>query len=412
MTRPFTRAAAVLLAAFTLLFCACTGKEPSEPERPRATEPPQVEYTVTHMIRYWPEDADYDSCDYACTVEIPEFKKSYTAGYNMNKAVDAYIENLASRIENGYMKAAEVDPPVSEVSCEVGYARGFTNVIFTEKHSYTAKPYYSSYVLMLDENGDEISLCDLFLNYHAEQLIAEKLSEKVCSDPDYFEALPNDILPLLDIRHGAYVTEDGCCVFIREGALAPEDKGELRFMLGSEDIVPEPVSCGAITPKEYRSLIEFLAYVSDALVVRTEQIENGVLSPYAATSFMGELVNSLGYIPEAGRIELPREEFLSLYRSCFGAEFPGIDAEAHDIRENEDGSFSVLAKEKPYRYNIDMLTAQRKGGELDLTGDLMYGEFGYAFSEFVCHASIRLVPNSDSPYGYTLTDMLLGLGEL
>ena len=83
----------ILLAAI-MLFSACgeNNDSPEPTELPPATAAPEEEYRITHYIRYWPEDADYDSCDYCCIIELPEFSKTYSAGSNMNKAVQSYIE--------------------------------------------------------------------------------------------------------------------------------------------------------------------------------------------------------------------------------------------------------------------------------------------------------------------------------
>lgn len=400
-------AALVLAAASAQLFaCGGGGGAPSPTAQPTAST--DERYSMAHLVRYWPEDADYDSCDYACAVEIPEFSRTFTAGANMNKAVDAYVENLETRVETVYMKAAQVKPPVSEVSCRVEFARGFTNVIFTEKHSYEAQPVYETYVLMLDERGDEVNLCDLFLDYHTEELIAAVISEKTNSDPKLIATPPETVLTCIDITHGASITEEGCTVYVHDGLLAPLDSGELAFNIPLEEVKPAAVASGALTVSQYRGIVDLLGFTSDAVVVRQEGVENGVLSEYAATSFMGELVLSSGFEAEAGRVEVGRDAFLSLYRSCFLSEFPGIDPSAHDIKETEKG-FSVSAKKKEYRYNVDILSAQKEGSELILTGDLVFGDFGYAFTDFVSHADIVLVESPDSPFGFAVKTFTLHL---
>lgn len=397
-------AAFALLIAFSgALLSSCGGGNGPEPtEAPSQTEPAGVEYSMTNMVRYWPEDADYDTCDYACVAEVPAFSQTYTYGYAMNNAVLDYMNGLMERIVRDYMPASVAKPPYTEVGCTVEYVGKVTNVIFKEKHCYEAQPYTETYVLMLSEQGEEISLCDIFLNYHTEQLIAEKLAERIAGDPMYYEADSITVLTCIDIEHGAKATEDGCVLYVHEGLLASYDEGELEFSFPLSEVLPDFVGEGkAMSAVEYRSMIELLAFTADGCVVRMEDIEDGRPSEYAATSFMGELTQTLGIPSEAGRISVPKERFLSLFKACFGTDFPGINTDAHNIIEEED-AYSVRASKKQYRYNVDILSAERSGDRLTLTGDIVFGDFGYAFTQYVCHVDVVLAANSESPYGFTL----------
>ncbi|MBR0136134.1 MAG: hypothetical protein IJM18_08025 [Clostridia bacterium] len=406
------RILACVLSAFALISAAalpgCRRAQP-EQEAPLATEVPQVTYTMTHIIRYWPEDADYDSCDYACTVQIPEFSKDFTYGSAMNNAVDAYLEDLSSRIEKKYMPASVAKPPYTEVGCSVEYVGNITNVIFTEQHCYEAQPIVSTYVLMLNERGKQINLCDVFLNYHTQELIASCIAKAIEGDPRFFEADADKVFALLDITHGARSQEGGATVYIPEGLIAPLDDGEIAFDVRYEDICPEFVGEGkAISLDDYRRLTQFLSLVSNSVIVRSENIVSGELSQFAASAFMGELAQSLGIMPQAGRIVIREDRFLDIYRGCFGTEFPGVDKDGFDI-ETADGSLRVLYKQKEYRHNVDMLDARWDGDTLVVTGDMIFGEFGYAFSAFVCHVEIKLVRNDSAQFGFTLKDMTLSL---
>ena len=44
---------------------------------------------------------------------------------------------------------------------------------------------------------------------------------------------------------------------------------------------------------------------------------------------------------------------------------------------------------------------------LILTGDVIYGSFGYANTEYVCHASLVMRPSEASPFGYEFVDYAL-----
>lgn len=391
-----------ILLMLCMLFSACGGEgEPSASPEPTGAE---AGYTMMTNIRYWPEDADYDTCDYALIVDVPRFSQTDTYGFAKNVAVGEYRDALAERVETEYMPISVTKPPYTQVSCEVETVDGVTNIVFSEEHCYEVQPIKRTYVLMLDEKGRTINLCDLLLNYHAAELVSSALEVKLdgrCSASELFS--------LIDINHGIRSRESGFTVFIPQGSIVPFEEGELAFDIAYDDAAPDFVGAGkALSLEEYRSLTEFLGFVTDALIVRTEDIENGSLSDYAATSFMGELTQTLGLTPEAGRISVPEKEFNDLYSACFGTDFPGIDRDAHDITL-ENGVYSIRAKQKEFRYNVDMLEVVREGDSLIVDGDLIFGDFGYAYSDFVCHARIKLHKNTASPYGFTVDEFSTGL---
>ena len=397
---------AVLLAA-PLSGCRGNGS-PEETPAPEATDAPAA-YSVLHVIRYWPENADYASCDYALVAEMPEFPLTETAGYAMNKAVEAYFDSLAERIETEYMPSSVAKPPHTDVTVSVSKAGDITNVVFSETHDYEAQPYHETHTLMLDARGNEVSLCDWLLDYHAGEHAARAIAELTAGKEGFYEKTPEDIACLIDIRHGAEATENGCRIYVREGLLAPLDEGELGFELSFAELLPELLGeNGVFTLDEYRGAVRLLRYVSNSVVIRQDPIENGELTPYTATEFMGQAVTELDVTNSAGRYPVPKAEFEALYRACFGAEFPGIDETAHSIRL-EDGVYSVSAKQPEYSYNVDILSAERNGDTVELTGDMIYGEFGYAATEFAFHVAVTIEKSAESPFGWSLKNYRISL---
>lgn len=399
---------AALLAAASLLGCG-RRRPRAGSGAPEATEVPQAEYSLTHLVKYWPEDADYETCDYSCVAEIPQFSGEHIGGYNMNKAVSEYIERLDARIESRYMPASVADKPHTEVKCSVEYVGRITNVIFSEEHSYEAQPYTETKVIMLNEVGGELNLCDLVLNYHAESMAAERIAELTESTPGMIPCGADRVLSGIDVTNGVKATEDGCVVYVKEGIIAPLDSGEIAVPLTLGELCPTFVGEGKLLSiEEYRTLTEFLSYVSDAAVVRQENIIEGALSQYEASSFMGEYALSLGLVPSAGRISMPRADFEAAYRACFGTDFPGADEDGHSIRL-ENGVYSIAYSSKPYVYNVDMLDASEENGVVTVRGDMIFGTFGYAYTEYVCHVTVALVRDPDSPFGFRLTDYIMSV---
>lgn len=397
-------AAAFLLA---LSFCSCAGNSSCAGSGPDGGEPsvspaPQVSYKTTHMIKYWPEDSDYTTCDYSCVVEIPQFDQTFTAGYSMNEAVSDYIKDIDERIEKQYMPKAVEKKPHTEVTCEVEYLPGCTNVIFHEEHSGGERLARQTWVLMLDDYGKEINVCDLILSYHAEKLVAVKVAEELGSDPVR-------AISAIDLTHGARATLAGVEVFVREGIITPYEDGEQAVNISFDELVPSFVGVGkTLSLKEYRSLTELLHFVSDAAVVRQENIAAGALSEFEAASFMGEYCLTLGYYPSAGRVNVPEQEFEGCFRSIFGTEYPGTDKDGHDIKK-ENGYYAVLNSKKQYEYHIDILFVTESDGVLSVSGDMMFGPFGYAFTSYVCHVNVTLVRSAESPFGFRLIDYTMSL---
>lgn len=389
-----------LMAA--LMLVSCRPNKPSGEEEPRVTPVPEAEYTVSHIVRYWPEDADYETCDYACVAQVPEFSMTQTSGYAMNAAVDAYLEELAARIENEYMPKAEAKPPFTEVTFEYRYENGVSNVVFREKHSWEVVPYYETHVLMLNEKGERINLNDVFMNYHAEDRIAEALAKRLERDSRFAPKTKEELIPLLDIREAACAIDPGARIYIRRGGLAPLEEGELAFDISYEEVLPEILGDGETELSELRGIVKLLRDVSNAAVVRGQGFEEGETTAYTATAFMARAVRELGIVPAAGRIQVPQKDFESLYRACTGAGFPGIDTEAHSI-ELKEGAYSVSATLPAFEYNVDILSFMREGERITIEGDMIYGAFGFASTEFNAHVHIELCESSESPYGFAVS---------
>lgn len=396
----FKKAAAfaALMAALVFLAACSCAKDPGT--EPGPTKAPQVAYTTTHLVKYWPEDADYSTCDYSCVIELPEFSNTYTAGYSMNKAVSSYIEDLDARIENDYLKNSVSDKHHTEVTLEVEYVPGCTNVIFTEVHEYLEKPVTRTHVLMLDDYGLEMNLCDLFLDYHTAERIASLVSETAGVDTV-------TALSAIDVNHGAKATVSGCTVWARDGVIAPRFEGEVRFDFTFDELSPA-ASFEALSRAEYESLSRLLRFVSDAAVVRQENIKGGELSKFEASSFMGEYVLSLGTPPDAGRVNVPEADFEKSYRAVFGRAFPGVDEDGFDIK-HEDGFYRVLYSSKPYEYHVDITEVTAAGDSVTLTGDMIFGSYGYAFTSYVCHVSVVLERSAESPFGFRLVDFTMSI---
>ncbi|MCR5611210.1 MAG: hypothetical protein K6F68_05185 [Clostridiales bacterium] len=398
--------AALAVPVIVVLLYALFSKDPVPQKIPEPTE--QAAYEIRHIIKYWPEDADYLTCDYACIMDKPVFSRTSEAGAAMNKAVDAYFDGLFGRIEKEYMQAGVAKPPYTEVACSLESCRDYTCVLFTEKHCYEAQPYTETRTVIMDGRGGEVNANDVFRTYHAEERIAEAvLGLMNASGYCYDDVGLNDVLARLDISHRFTVDDGGATVFLPEGVFAPYDRGELAFTVPAESIVPKVVG-SAITMEEYEGICGLTDAAASACIVRETDITGGELTPYAATAFMGACMQKSGRGAEKGRIPVPAAEFEAYYRACFGNDFPGIDRDGFDIKL-DNGVYSVSASQKVYEYHVDILGAERSGNELTIDGEVMFGGYGYPYSTPVCRVTIRLIENAESPYGFTLRDYNMSL---
>ena len=390
-----------------LCFAGCGGGQ-AKPSPTDAPSHEQAAFELTHLIRYWPEDADYTTCDYACIIEQPVFSRMQTAGDAMNEAVEGYIERLYSRVENEYMAISVAKPPYTDVDCRIEYNGEYTNVIFTEEHCYEAQPYKSTYVLILNERGEEVNCNDVFRTYHADDRIAAALIDMMAESGYCYDGIElNSVLAKLDIAHGCLADDSGATVFLPEGVFAPYDYGELSFKVPAALIDPAIVE-NVVTQTEYDNICRLTDAVSSACIVRETNVEGGVMTEYAATAFMGAVIQRSDFTAEKGRISVPASEFEGLYRSCFGQEFPGIDTDGFDIRL-EDGAYTVSSTQKVYEYHLDMLGAVREGDVLTIKADLVFGGYGYPYSTPVCHVTVKLTESETSPYGFELIDYIMDL---
>ena len=397
----------ILLAAI-MLFSACgeNNDSPEPTELPPATAAPEEEYRITHYIRYWPEDADYDSCDYCCIIELPEFSKTYSAGSNMNKAVQSYIEELQRRVEDTYMSRSVAEPPYTEVSCEIIHAGSFTNIIFNESHCYEAQPYTHTYVLLFDERGNEVNLGDVIKSYHADTMVSELIYNYLTENGMARNGLNlTDCMAAADVNNGVSITESAFTVYVDEGALAPYEYGQLKLCFSLSELLPQELM-GSFTLDEYLMSEAYISMLVTANMVRESNVADGIMTEYAATAFMGSYYINSDYEKEKGIISVPKAEFEELYRSIFNKDFPGIDTGACNI-ELRDDCYLIDASTKQYEFHLDITDAVSENGMLILAGDVIYGSFGYANTEYVCHASLVMRPSEASPFGYEFVDYAL-----
>lgn len=392
--------AILLAAAVTASLISCRKKQPEPEPTPAPTEDANAEFighTAAGRVRYWPDGADEDTAEYALFVDYPVFDKTNSAASAINAAMDDYILSLADRVEKDHVPTAD-GKSYSKATFEVGFARGYLNVIFHVKHGEIAE----TDALMFDRRGDKMTVFDIFLSYNANIMAANAICLKMEDDPLLPSPDPNVILGEVDREYRVSATDTGCTVWFPPDSV---EQGEHAFELSFEDVLGSLVSPeGAFAGfDEYASAQELIRMALLSVIIHAETVENGVLSPYAAGVFMTQA--AAGVPSTAGRRIMPKDEFESLYRSCFGEDYPGCDPDSDSVRM-EDGVYSISVSAPSFVYNVEPNSVVSDGDTVVITGDLMTGTFGERWSEFVCPVTVTLQRNAESPYGFVLRELI------
>ncbi len=421
------RLIAALIAASTLALCACeAGPIVSNeghnappgftglPETPAhaETQAPEGSYSIEADVRYYP-DGDKESANYSLSCEYPVFSKDY-AGYEpINSAIGVFRDELALRVSQE--RAPTADPaegdglPYTSVTCGVTVARGYTNVVFTEKYSFSGPEKARITTLVFDKSGAERSLAYVSGIYDPLALAAQQVYNQISLDgAGYYSDLDmSDIAAVLDMNNGFTVTTGGYRLYIGEGQLAKPEEGVIAIELERRSITPQFVG-DMISTGAFFALSPIMGDLARACALSGEGFYSQSPSPRIATLFM-----AFAYERESAfygsAFTVKKADYDSLFLSLFTAsDVPTPQSSGfYEIAAKGDG-YEISKLEHAQAYGVEYIDASfNEEGALVISGALMFGEPGYAGASRIAGVSITLVPWEESPAGYRIDSLVI-----
>ena len=357
---------------------------------------------------YYPEDSDEDTAQYRLTYSIPVFEDSTPAGAAMNEAVARYMDSLLVLVSQERVPRADRadgEPlPSTDVSYELSYARGYTNVIFNSISSYGVGEELGISTLVLDGRGNERPLQYVSGVYSGENNVAQAILSDVASavDGNYFHDVTiESVLRAIDLYNGYTVEDFGYRIYVLPASLAPESEGILSFDVTTAEAAPGFVG-DVISVDAIYALLPRLNSLATALAVNYESYTDGMISPYAATIYA--CIRLIDENPGvSGSVVTTRDELIEIISTSLGIESE-LDLSAWGIKENAD-SLSVSTSHALSVYGVDIsdVTAS-DGGVLLLKGTLHFGAAGSAASQgYVSTVEIEIIPSAASECGYIIS---------
>ncbi len=421
------RLTAALIASIMLALCACQARPivsnegqnapaglPGLPETPIHTETqaPEGSYSTQTDVRYYP-DGDKASANYSLSCEYPVFSTQY-AGYEaINSAISLFRDELALRVSQE--RAPMADPaegdglPYTAVTCDVTVARGYTNVVFTEKYSFSGPGETRVTALVFDKIGIERGLAYVSGIYDPLALAAQQVYNQISMDKEvyYADLDMSDIAASLDLNNGFTVTEGGYRLYIGEGQLAKPEEGVIAIELDRRSITPQFVG-DMISTSAFFALSPIMSGLARACALSGEGFLGQNPSPRIAALFMAFAYEREGAF-DSGAFTVKKADYDSLFLSLFTApSVPTPESGRFYEIALEGNEYKISRLEHPQEYGVEYTDASfNEEGALVISGALMFGEPGSAVASRIADVSITLIPWEDSPAAYRIDSLVI-----
>lgn len=363
---------AVLMLALALMLagCAQSVQQPIDvtapvetPAAEQATEPVQdgqAGGVITEELLL-PQDVPEEEAVYRLSYSAPRFGNETSDG-----AIAEYLDELYTRVVSERMPYADSaeELPYTSVSFETQQAELpagiYTNVIFTEEHSFGGpeEAEFDRHVIVLGPDGAECSLAAVSGAYYPEDIAAQQVWNVIAYEPDsYFGDLTTEgILSALDLYNGFAVADEGYTLFIPQGTIAPEERGMIEISFPHRALYPGFVG-DAVTEEVYEEILPALSAAAAACGPDFSGF-SGAPTGELAAAFMNE------YFLAKGVSSISAAEYSAAYRAVFGAD---ISADTDPV---------VLAETGLPFYGAQWDDAHIDGDTVTLSGSLMSGAPG------------------------------------
>lgn len=362
---------AALAMALALLMAGCAqpvAEEPIDVTAPVETPAAQQEvqevqtedgYAVIAEELLLPQDVPEEEAVYRLSYEAPRFDNE-----SSDAAITVYLDELYTRVVAERMPYADpVDSlPYTKVTFEVQKAELltglYTNVIFTEEHSFgsDADAELDRHVIVIGPDGNECSLAAVSGAYAPEDMAVQQVLNVVAYEPDsYYGDLTSDtILSALDLYNGFTVADEGYTLLIPAGAIAPEEKGAIEISFPHRALYPGFVG-DMMDEEDYSALLPVLSAAAAACGPDFTGFSGTPTDELAAA-----IINE--YFQAQGISSVAAADYAAAYKAIFGGDIAAAD-------------IAVTESNLPF-YGVQWDDAYADGEAVTLSGQLMSGAPG------------------------------------
>lgn len=340
------------------------------PAETAAPQQPEAEITQTedgHAViseeMLLPRDVPEEEAVYRLSYQAPQFENE-----SANGAVALYLDELYTRVTSERMPYADpVDSlPYTKVTFEMQEAELpaglYTNVIFTEEHSFgdDAEAEFDRHVIVVGPDGAECCLAAVSGTYFPEDIAVQQVLNVMAYEPDsYYGDLTQDtILSAIDLYNGFAVADEGYTLFIPAGTIAPEERGMVEISFPHRALYPGFVG-DVMDEEDYSALLPMLS---------------------AAAAACGPDFTGFAGAPEGELAAAIIGEYLSAQGLAFdnAADYSAAYAEAYKTMFGVDNQGEITSAESsnlPF-YGVQWEDAYADGETATLSGQLMSGAPG------------------------------------
>ena len=340
------------------------------PAETAAPQQPEAEITQTedgHAViseeMLLPRDVPEEEAVYRLSDQAPQFENE-----SANEAVALYLDELYTRVTSERMPYADpVDSlPYTKVTFEMQEAELpaglYTNVIFTEEHSFgdDAEAEFDRHIIVIGPDGAECCLAAVSGTYFPEDIAVQQVLNVMAYEPDsYYGDLTSDtILSAIDLYNGFAVADEGYTLFIPAGTIAPEERGMVEISFPHRALYPGFVG-DVMDEEDYSALLPMLS---------------------AAAAACGPDFTGFAGAPEGELAAAIIGEYLSAQGLAFdnAADYAAAYAEAYKAMFGVDNQGEIISAESsnlPF-YGVQWEDAYADGETVTLSGQLMSGAPG------------------------------------
>ncbi len=339
--------------------------ETPAPEQPQAQITQTADgYAILSEDMTLPRDVPEEEAVYRLSYQAPRFENQ-----SAKEAVDLYLDELYTRVTTERLPYADpVDSlPYTRVTFEARKAElpagTYTNIIFTEEHSFGSdeEAEFDRHVIVIGPDGAECCLAGVSGRYSPEDLAVQQVLNVIAYEPDsyYGDLTPDTILSALDLYNGFTIADEGYTLYLPAGSIASEEKGIVEISFPHRALYPDFVG-DVMNEEDYSALLPVLSAAAAAC---------GPDFTGFAGAPEGELAAAIihRYFRAQGTVHENAADYAAAYAEAYKAIF-GADI-------TPEGEITAAESNLPF-YGVQWDDAQADGETVTLSGQLMSGAPG------------------------------------